>query len=159
MEQPRPRAFRPSPALPLAALLLCHVLMVAADAQAVFPVSARVTPVARIETLGAPTGFAVSPADAQRGYVTVEQPVRVRIYSNSREGYQLDVRNLAGTLPGLSLSGLGQDIDLPGEGGTIVQRWDSAKFASLTLRFSFRLPQGLPPGTYPWPVQLGVRPL
>jgi hypothetical protein len=133
--------------------------MVAADAQAMFPVTAHVAPVARIETLGAPSGFQVSPIDAQRGYVTVDQPVRVRVYSNSREGYQLDVRNLAGTLPGLSLSGLGQDIDLPGEGGTIVQRWDAAKSASLTLRFRFRLPQGLPPGTYPWPVQLQVRPL
>jgi len=140
-------------------LVLCHVVMVAADAQSVFPVSARVAPVARLETLGAPAGFAVSPADAQRGYVTVEQPVRVRVYSNSREGYQLDVRNLASALPGLSLSGLGEDVDLPGEGGTIVQRWDGAKFASLTLRFRFRLPQGLPAGMYPWPVQLGVRPL
>ncbi len=159
MDKARPSPARRSPALPLAALLLIHVVMVAADAQAVFPVSAHVAPVARLETLATPAGFAVSPADAVRGYVSVEQPMRVRVYSNSRDGYLLDVRNLAGELPGLSLSGLGQDVDLPGEGGTIVQRWDSARSASLVLHFRFRLPQGLQPGNYPWPVQLRVRPL
>lgn len=159
MEKARPRFRRCSPALPLASLLLLHGVMVAADAQSVFPVSAQVAPMARLETLAMPAGFQVSPADALRGYVSVGQPVRVRVYSNSRAGYQLDVRNLASELPGLSFSGLGQDVDLPGEGGTIVQRWDAARSASLVLYFRFRLPPGLQPGNYPWPVQLQVRPL
>ena len=85
--------------------------------------------------------------------------MQLRIYSNSRAGYALEIRNLAGSLPGITLSGLGQEVDLPAEGGTIVQRWDAARSASLTLRFRFQLPRDLPPGTYPWPVQLGVRPL
>ena len=159
MEKTRPPASRRSPALPLAVLLVCHAAIVAADSQSAFPVSASVSAVARLQTLAAPAALVVSPADAQRGYVNVQEPLRVLVTSNSRSGYQLEVRNLASELPGFTLSGLGQDMDLPGEGGTIVQRWDSARFASLTLRFSFRLPRGLPPGTYPWPVQLGVRPL
>jgi hypothetical protein len=118
-----------------------------------------VAAVARLQTLAVPAALTVSPTDAQRGYVNVQEPLRVLVTSNSRAGYQLEVRNLASELPGFTLSGLGEDMDLPGEGGTIVQRWDSARSAALTLRFRFLLPQGVEPGNYPWPVQLQVRPL
>ena len=159
MEKARATVSRRSPALPLAALLLCHAAIVTADSHGNLLVSASVTAVARLETLASPSGFAVSAGDAQRGYVNVTQPVQLRVYSNSRAGYELEVRNLASSLPGITLSGLGQDVDLLAEGGKIVQRWDAARSASLTLRFRFQLPRDLPPGIYPWPVQLGVRPL
>lgn len=136
-----------------------YVALAAADSRTQLVVGASVVPVARLETLAAPSGFSVSAADLRRGYVAIEQPVRLRVYSNSRAGFTLAVRNLALELPGMAVSGLGQEVDLAGEGGELVQRWSDAQTLSLELHFRFALPEGFAPGTYPWPVQLRVQPL
>lgn len=160
MDAPRHAASRRSPALPLAAVVLCHAALVAADTHGgSFPVMARVLPVARLVAVASPAGFTVTPDDVRRGYVNVVEPVRLQVASNSRAGFQLDVHNLAQDIPSLHLEGLGAPVDLPGEGGTVVQRWSAPSQAAVTLRFTFRLNEAIAPGSYPWPVQLGVRPL
>jgi hypothetical protein len=140
-------------------LAMGYVALAGADSHTQFVVGVNVRPMARIETLAAPTALAVSDADRQRGYVSVEQPMRVRIYSNSRAGFALDVRNLAPAMRAIEMSGLGPDVTVSGEGTSIVQRWSGPQTVSLELRFRFALPEDLPPGTYPWPVQLHAHPL
>jgi hypothetical protein len=143
----------------LALLAMGYVALAGADARTQFVVGADVRPVARIETLASPAALAVSDLDRQRGYVVVDEPMRVRIYSNSRAGFALDVRNLAPAMRAIEMSGLGPDVALTGEGASIVQRWNGPQTVSLELRFRFALPEDLPAGTYPWPVQLHAHPL
>jgi hypothetical protein len=144
---------------PLGLLAMGYVALAGADSRTQLFVGAVVQPVARIEVLAAPSAFAVSAADLQRGYVVAPEPVRLRVYSNSRTGFALDLRNLAPDMRAIEVRGLGADVTMAGEGASIVQRWDAPQTRSLELRFRFALPQGLAPGTYPWPVQLHVSPL
>jgi hypothetical protein len=140
-------------------LAMGYVALAVADSRTQFMVGATVRPVARMETLAAPASLTVSEADRQRGYVAVAQPVRLRVYSNSRAGFALDVRNLARDMPAVAVSGMGQDVEIQGEGGWIVQRWNEPQTVSLELHFRFALPGGIAPGDYPWPLQLQVHPL
>jgi hypothetical protein len=153
----RPAAF---PWIRYAGLLaMGYVALAAADSRSQLVVGATVRPMARIEALAAPASLLVSDADLKRGYVAVPQPMRLRVYSNSRTGFALDVRNLARDMPAMAISGMGQDVEVSGEGGWIVQHWNEPQTVSLELHFRFALPGGLAPGEYPWPVQLQVHPL
>jgi hypothetical protein len=140
-------------------LAMGYVALAGADSHTQLVVGATVRPVARLETLAAPASLMVSDVDLRRGYVAVPQPVRVRVYSNSRAGFALDVRNLARDMPAVEVSGMGQDVEVTGEGGWIVQRWSEPQTVALELHFRFALPGGLAAGEYPWPVQLHVHPL
>ena len=161
MENTLRAARPPAPAWMRRAALLAlgYVALATADSHTQFVVGATVRPVARMETLAAPSSFSVSNADLQRGYVAVPQPVRLRVYSNSRAGFALDVRNLARDMPAVAVSGLGQDVEVSGEGGLIVQRWQEPQTVALELHFRFALPGGFAPGEYPWPLLLRVQPL
>ena len=140
-------------------LAMGYVALAGADSRRQFTVGATVSPVARMETLATPASLVVSDADLKRGYVAVPQPVRLRVYSNSRTGFALDVRNLAREMPAVKVSGMGQDVEVSGEGGWIIQRWNEPQTVALELHFRFALPGDLAPGQYPWPVQLHVHPL
>jgi hypothetical protein len=140
-------------------LAMGYVALAAADSRTQLVVGATVRPVARLELLAAPTSLSVNDADLQRGYLAVSQPVRLRVYSNSRTGFALDVRNLSRELPRVAVSGMGQDVEVTGEGGWIVQRWSEPQTLAIELHFRFDLPGGLAPGDYPWPLQLQVHPL
>jgi hypothetical protein len=161
MQRPFSAAHLSIPRWILAATLVGpgYVALASADSHTQFLVGATVRPIARIESLAAPSGFAVSDADVRRGYLVVTEPVRLRVYSNSRTGFALDVHNLATDMRGVQMSGLGPDVAVPDEGASIVQRWQQPQTVSLELRFRFMLPDRLAPGTYPWPLRLQVRPL
>jgi hypothetical protein len=59
----------------------------------------------------------------------------------------------------VALQGLDSEVLLEAPGGTVVQRWRSAKSRAMELRVRFRLAPTVQPGTYPWPLQLAARPL
>lgn len=161
MDKPLPAA---RPAVPpwrryAGLLALGYVALAGADSRTQFVVGATVRPVARLETLAAPTSLTVSDTDLKRGYVSVPQPVRLRVYSNSGAGFALEVRNLARDMKAIEVSGMGQEVEVSGEGGWIVQRWNGPQTVALELHFRFALPGGIVAGDYPWPVQLHVHPL
>ena len=52
-----------------------------------------------------------------------------------------------------------QSVTLAGEGGSIVARDPPAGVSDLDLTFHLVLSPGTPPGRYPWPLHLAVRPL
>jgi len=127
-------------------------------AGAVLGVSATVSPVARIE-LAAPAPLAISAADVVRGYVDAPQALRVRVFSNSRAGFVLDVATQNPWFTAVAIDGLDGSVTLGAEGGAIVQRWPGATSRALALHVRFQLAAGLEPGLYAWPLQLRARPL
>ena len=122
-------------------------------------ISANVVPVARLELTTREPELLLTAADLDRGYIESPQSLHLTVYSNSRTGYALDVLPVSPLFSAISVQGLGSDVLLSAEGGTVTQRWGRAQKVSLELRFSFVLADGLQPGRYAWPVRLAARPL
>lgn len=129
-----------------------------ADSGSLLQVSANVSPVARLEA-AAPAPLLITSADLARGFVDTPHPLRLRVYSNSRAGFALDVAAQSPWFTAVAIEGLDARVTLGAEGGTIVQRWQDAPARTLELRMRFQLEPGLPPGLYAWPLQLHARPL
>jgi hypothetical protein len=144
------------------AALVIAVSCGAADAResrTTLAVSATVVPVARIERQSIPADVLITPRDLQRGYVDVEAPVALVIRSNSPGGYALDLDSVSPLFSSLVVRGLASEQSLGADGGTIVQRWQNAHVATLSLQFRFVLAPGLHAGHHAWPIELRVRPL
>ena len=160
----RPHRARARPAAAWALLAGVLASLGAADssaqlrAGAALSVSATVSPVARIE-LAPPAPLAISAADVVRGYVDAPRPLRLRVFSNSRAGFVLDVATQSPWFTAVAIDGLDGSVTLGPEGGAIVQRWPGATSRALALHVRFRLADGLEPGLYAWPLQMQVRPV
>ncbi len=122
-------------------------------------VSARVMAVASLEWLGGKPALRISDADIARGYVELAQPALLRVHSNSREGYTLDLQPRGALFSSVAVMGLDGTAELGSDGGSIVQRWHDARSASLALQFRFTLAPGVAAGSYALPLELRVRPL
>jgi len=158
-----PRGARRARAVPRALALgitagHCAVLG-AAEAHSALMVRASVAPVASLEPLSDSPLLSVSALDIERGYVDVGTPMGIRIRSNSPEGYALEVLPLSPLFSTVSIRGLGSEVSLEQDGGTIVQRWQHGGSVSLALTYRFHLRPGVQPGEYPWPLRLRVRAL
>jgi hypothetical protein len=135
------------------------VAVQARDIRTNFNVSATVNAVARLQVQSAPTEILVSEEDLRRGYIEVVQPTDLLIRSNSANGYALDLTTLTPMLSSVVVRGLKSEQSLTGEGGTIVQRWQTPQTVALSLQFKLVLAPGLAAGRYPWPMHIDVRPL
>jgi hypothetical protein len=150
--------------LPALRALACTALtgglasLCGADSGSLLQVSANVSPVARLEG-GTPAPLLITSADVARGFVDAPHPLRLRVYSNSRAGFALDVAAQGPWFSAVAIEGLDARVTLGAEGGTIVQRWQRAPSRALELRMRFRLEPGLVPGLYAWPLQLRARAL
>jgi hypothetical protein len=131
----------------------------AGQAQQFISVSARVMATARLEWLATAPELLVSAADIQRGYVDLPQPALMRVSSNSRRGYALDIYPRGEVFESVLVRGLDSTVQLGRDGGTIVQRWGAPGSASLRLSFRFALAAGVEPGSYPLPLLVQVRAL
>ena len=122
-------------------------------------VSANVLPVARIQMPSDVPQVQVSAADVASGYVEAPRPLLLRVDSNSRAGFALDVSALSSWCTAVALQGFDSEVVLDGAGGTVVQRWLNSKSRSLELRARFKLAATVQPGRYAWPLRLSARPL
>lgn len=159
-----PRAHADSPAFWLKSGILIALLAgssVASTEQAhgAFGVSATVAPVARIELASSEPELLLTKEDLDRGYIESPRPLHLTVYSNSRNGFALDVLPVSPLFSAVSVQGLDSEVLLSSEGGTVTQRWGHPQKVSLELRFSFVIADGIQPGLYPWPVRLAARPL
>ena len=145
--------------LVLLALAASSAALGAAETHTQLLISAVVPAQARLEQFSAPRSVTVSDADLMRGYLDVTDPVRVQVTSNSRAGYQLQLDTLLPLCRGIAIRGLGPDVLLPAEGGTVVQRWQHPQSLSLVLNFRLLLASDVRPGRYDWPLRLTVLPL
>lgn len=141
--------------------LLCigvHDAGMAAESRTSFAVTVSVQPTATLREISRPATIDISPADVQRGFAEID-PVRFEIASNSRDGYALELIPLNRLFTAVSVHGLGDDVTVGADGGTVTQRRRNAQSAPLDLRFKFFLRADLPPGRYPWPLALTARAL
>jgi hypothetical protein len=161
---PEVDARRPPRATSVRTLVVCAALCAALPAQtgsngASFGVSARVLPQARLIQLGETPVLDITAADLARGFASTHLPAMVRIQSNSRAGFALDLLPLGEWFSTVEVTGLQGVVTLGSEGGTVVQRWNGAGSADLSLGFRFTFAGNLSPGRYPLPLQLRVRAL
>jgi hypothetical protein len=130
----------------------------AADSGTLLQVTATVSPVARLEAV-AQAPLLITRADLARGFVDTPHPLHLRVYSNSRAGFVLEVAAQSRWFTAVAIEGLDAPVTLGAEGGAVVQRWQGAPSRALDLRVRFGLGPGLLPGLYAWPLQLRARPL
>lgn len=158
-EQSLPRRPRPGPIAPAMLCLCASAALNAGEARATLTVAVTVPPVSRLEVLSQPTSVQITAQDLQRGYVDLSEPIRLKIYSNAREGFALEVLPMSPLIQAIAVHGLGSEADLGAEGGRIVERWEHPQAASLSLTFRLVLAPGAMPGTYPWPLHLSIAPV
>jgi hypothetical protein len=131
----------------------------AAETHGAMMVSAYVMPEAHLHIAGALPPLQISAADVAAGYVDAPRPLLLRVESNSRAGFSMDVSTLSPWCAGVALEGFDGEVVLDGAGGTVVQRWSASRARSLSLRARFKLAANVQPGLYEWPLQFFARPL
>jgi len=132
----------------------------AGQSGALMSVGVTVTP--RVDlVLYSPASLTVTAMDVARGYVTVSEPLRLKLSGNTPQGVELDVRATAALFSAMRIEGGYLDATLPGDGGTIAWRWqqESVRSLNVDLRFTFMLRSELRPGAYSWPITVNGRAL
>jgi hypothetical protein len=137
----------------------CMASAGARDTHTSFTVGATVRAMAHIEGAQTPSTIEISSRDIAQGYIDAPQITQLSIKSNSQHGYVLDFLRVAPVFTGLIVQGLEGEAMLGADGGAVVQRWQQPQPVHLKLKYRFMLAPGLRAGTYPWPLQLAVRPL
>jgi hypothetical protein len=143
---------------------LCSLALPAAagDSQARMGVYAAVLPRTEVQ-IETPAALVLTTADVQRGSLLLPEPVRVKAYSNTRHGLELELQAPPGLFATLRVQGPGVDARLPGEGGSFVWRWEAKPGfqvpATVELRLSAELLSSTPTGRFDWPLHLAGRAL
>jgi len=101
----------------------------------------------------------VSAADVARGYVEVAAAARFSVECNSRSGYLMEFNPVGNLFAAVEVAGLGKDVHLGADGGTVAQRGPTSPELTHELSFRFTLHPDTRQGVYPWPLRLSVRPL
>jgi len=130
-----------------------------AQSSAAMQVSAMVIAKARLQTVHQAAQLKISDADVAHGYVAIPTAARFSVVTNSRAGYVLQFHPIGSLFESVQIDGLGDTVNLGADGGTIVLRGPLPPQLMHELSFRFALHPDTGPGTYPWPLQLSVRPL
>lgn len=101
----------------------------------------------------------LSPADVARGYVDISVGSRLNVSANGRDGYAVDFFPRLTIFKAVQVRSASADARIGPEGGTMIVRGPHGRNMPLELSYRFELREQIPPGTYPWPLQLSVRPL
>ena len=105
------------------------------------------------------TTIAVSAADVARGYVDVAAASRVRVTTNSRAGYVVDFHARMPIFQSVQVRSATFSGELGPEGGSMVARGRGGRGLAAEFGYRFVLTPGVAPGTYAWPLAVGIRPL
>jgi hypothetical protein len=145
--------------LGLTSVIGAGIAMPASQPGSMMPVSATVAP--RVDLMvHSPARLTVTATDVAQGYVTVSEPLRLRLSGNTPQGVELDLRAAPALFSAMRIEGTNLDATLPGDGGTIAWRWrQSSMSLNVDLRFTFMLRPELLPGTYSWPISVNGRAL
>jgi hypothetical protein len=126
---------------------------------AAMPVSVTVVANAKMLTHFQATDLKITEADIALGYIEILSASRFSVKTNSRAGYLLEFQPVIDIFNSVQIAGLGSNVSLGAEGGTIVKRGSAAETLIQELSFRFTLRQNTKPGNYPWPLLLSVRAL
>ena len=126
---------------------------------AAMPVSVTVIAHAKIQSNYQATQLSISKSDVERGVVDIPAASRFSVTSNSRSGYLLEFDPIGNIFESVQIGGLGNNVQLDADGGSIVRRGSMPSNQSYELSFRFTLRPDAKPGSYPWPLLLSARAL
>jgi archaellin len=122
-------------------------------------VSAIVVAKAQTRTDYQAASLTISQDDIAQGHIDVTAASRFSVVTNSRTGYLLDFYPVGEVFQSVEIKGWGYTTKIGADGGTVVRRGPVENNAAQELSYRFFLRSNLPPGSYPWPLMLSVRPL
>lgn len=130
----------------------------AGSASATMQVSVQVIARAIVNVDSQPSTVDVTAADIARGYVDVPSPIVVRVRTNSRQGYMLQVENMSETFSSVELSN-GEVAMNVGSQESWIQRPYIAGGDVMPLRARLRLSPAATPGTVALGIAFNASPL
>lgn len=142
----------------LACVLVGTVPVFADSTSANMQVSAQVIARAIVSVESQPASVTVTAEDIARGYVDVEGPIVVRVRTNSRQGYLLQVENQSETFSSIELTSSTFEMNV-GAHETWIQRPYVASGDVMPMRARVHLSQAAMPGSFAIPVAFSASPL
>ncbi|TFH32755.1 MAG: hypothetical protein E4G97_01990 [Deltaproteobacteria bacterium] len=124
-------------------------------------VTATVPSRATLRVLRQERKLVVTPEDVARGYVDAPAASRIEVRNNNRRGCLLVFERIAGpdaSFGNVSVRGFERDVEIGPSGGFVPHSYAPAPVAE-ELSYRFSLGRDARPGTYPWPLQVSVRPM
>ena len=139
------------------ALAAAHPLVTEAASRSI-AVSAFVTANAVVQVEYQAQQLVVTEADVARGYCDAPSASRLRVSSNSSAGYLISIFNRLPIFKSVRVDMPDASAQISQDGGAIAQRRHGKEMLT-QMTYRFMLADGVGPGTYPWPLQLDVRPI
>lgn len=132
----------------------------AAGDRAFVTLNARVLSRTSIDMQRVPEHLVISPQDAARGYVDVDEPVELLIRSNHPGAVFLGFTRLGGYVQAIDVGASEGGSPLSMESGAVVlpQLGRGMRSRTVSLRLRFMLAPGTTAGTIPFPLVLFVAP-
>jgi hypothetical protein len=139
------------------ALFTAHPLLTHAASKSI-AVTAFVTANAVVQVEYQAQQLVVTATDVARGYCDVPAASRLRVSSNSRAGYLISIFSRLPIFKSVRVDTPDASAQISRDGGAIVQRHHGKEMLT-QMTYRFVLADGVGAGTYPWPLQLDVRPI
>ncbi|HWZ73427.1 MAG TPA: hypothetical protein VN326_18380 [Casimicrobiaceae bacterium] len=139
------------------ALFAAHPLLTQAASRSI-AVSAFVTANAVVQVEYQAQQLVVTETDVARGYCDAPVASRLRVSSNSRAGYLISIFSRLPIFKSVRVDMPDASAQISRDGGSIAQRRHGKEMLT-QMTYRFMLADGVGPGTYPWPLQLDVRPI
>jgi hypothetical protein len=119
--------------------------------------SAVVSPSAQLHTDFQAQIITVTANDIARGYVDMPGASRFTVVTPKGGNYFVDFHVRSDLFQSVSIEGLGGQVEIGTDGGTVAQSGPGLKGATSTLNYRFQLNGNVQPGDYDWPLLLAVR--
>src|SRR6202165_4788569 len=139
------------------ALAAAHPFVAEAASKSI-AVSAFVTANAVVQVEYQAQQLVVTETDVARGYCDAPAASRLRVSSNSRAGYLISIFSRLPIFKSVRVDMPDASAQISHDGGAIAQRGHGKEMLT-QMTYRFMLADGVGPGTYPWPLQLDVRPI
>lgn len=120
-------------------------------------VSAVIRPSAHLQTNFQATQLHITEADIARGYVEIPGASRFSVVTPKGGHYFVDFHPRSDLFHSVHIEGLGSQVELGAEGGSVTQSGAGLAGASSTLNYRFQLKPEVQVGVYDWPLLLAVR--
>ena len=130
----------------------------AANKMASMQVSAVIRPSAHLSIDFQADQLHIDAADVARGYVDVPGASRFVVVTPKGGDYLVDFYPLSDLFNAVLIDGLGSQVSLGSEGGTVAQTGIGLLGVHSILSYRFQIKSDVVPGVYEWPLLLAVRP-
>lgn len=129
----------------------------AASQMASLQVSAVIRNSAHLRSDFQATQLQITEQDIARGYVDMPSASRFSVVTPKGGSYFVDFHPRSDLFQAVQIEGLGSQVELGADGGSVSQAGAGLAGASSTLNYRFQLKPDIQPGVYDWPLQLAVR--